>query len=353
MPARVKATSTQPTTIASWAIVIWRALEARGVNPRAVFARAGVDAARFHDESARYPLSEMRRLWHEAVDVTGDACFGLEAGQYLHPTTFHALGYAWLASHTLHEALERFVRYTRMISTGLSMRLALVGDEAELVWGMTDPSIDVALPAADAAAAALLMMCRASCGEVFHPKRVRLVRPAPPCLDRYEALVRAPIEFGAPDNVMVLDRAELERPLPTGNFELAQANDEVVVRYLAHLDRHEVAMRVKAQLVEMLPSGRVTAKAVADALHLSVRSLQRKLAGQQTSFAQLLEDTRRELARQYVGTSRLSVGEIAYLLGFADPANFTRAFRRWTGQSPSEARAGHGAAPQADMPGPE
>ena len=169
MPARVKATSTQPTTIASWAIVIWRALEARGVNPRAVFARAGVDAARFHDESARYPLSEMRRLWHEAVDVTGDACFGLEAGQYLHPTTFHALGYAWLASHTLHEALERFVRYTRMISTGLSMRLALVGDEAELVWGMTDPSIDVALPAADAAAAALLMMCRASCGEVFHP----------------------------------------------------------------------------------------------------------------------------------------------------------------------------------------
>ncbi len=346
----MKAASTQPTTIASWAIVIWRALEARGLNPRAIFDRAGVDPARLYDESARYPLADMRRLWFAATEAAGDPCFGLEAGQYLHPTTFHALGYAWLASHTLQEAFGRFVRYTRMISTGLSLWLALVGDEAEVVWGVTDPSIDVALPAGDAAAAALLMMCRTSCGESFHPKRMRLMRPRPPCLDRYEALVRAPIEFGAQDNVMVFDRAELERPLPTGNFELARASDEVIVRYLAHLDRQEVAMQVKAQLVELLPSGRVMAKTVADALHLSVRSLQRKLAEQHTNFAQLLEDTRRELARQYVGTSRLSVGEIAYLLGFADPANFTRAFRRWTGHSPSEFRTIHSAAQQTGMP---
>ncbi|KPK71101.1 MAG: hypothetical protein AMJ84_06690 [Acidithiobacillales bacterium SM23_46] len=346
----MKTKTTQPTTIASWAIVIWRALEARGVNPRPIFERSGVDPAHFHDEGARYPISDMRRLWHAAVETTGDPCFGLEAGQYLHPTTFHALGYAWFASHTLYEAFERFVRFTRMISTGLSMRLVRAGDEAEVVWGVTDPSIDVAPAAGDAAAAALLVMCRASCGETFRPKRMRLTRPNPPCLDRFEALVRAPVEFGSPDNLMVLDRAELERQLPTGNFELARASEEVVVRYLAHLDRHEVAMQVKARLVEMLPSGRVTAKAMADALHLSVRSLQRKLGEQQTSFAQLLEDTRRELARQYVGTSRLSVGEITYLLGFADPANFTRAFRRWTGQSPSEFRTNHRETAQAGTP---
>jgi len=348
----MKAKTAQPTTIASWAIVIWRAMEAHGVDPHAVFEHAGVDPARFHDENARYSLSEMSRLWRAASEATGDPCFGLEAGQYLHPTTFHALGYAWLASHTLHEALARFVRYTRLVSTGLHMQLVLVGDEAEVLWGAADPSLDFTIEAADAAAAALLVMCRASCGESFHPKRMRLWRPSPPCLDRYQSLVRAPVEFGDPDNVMVLDRADMERLLPTGNFELARASDEVIVRYLAHLDRHEVAMQVKAQLVELLPSGRVTAKAVAQALHLSVRSLQRKLAEQHTNFAQLLEDTRRELARQYVGTSRLSVGEIAYLLGFADPANFTRAFRRWTGMSPSDFRADSGAAPSADMPTP-
>jgi AraC-like DNA-binding protein len=100
-------------------------------------------------------------------------------------------------------------------------------------------------------------------------------------------------------------------------------------------------MQVKAKLTEMLPSGRVGARQVAEALHVSVRSLQRKLADKGTSFAQLLEDTRRELARQYVSNSRLSVGEITYLLGFSDPANFTRAFRRWTGQSPSAFRQTH------------
>lgn len=348
----MKVKTAQATTIASWAIVIWRALEARGVDPHAVFRQVGVDPARFHDENARYPISEMRRLWDGAVAATGDSCFGLDAGQYLHPTTFHALGYAWLASHTLREALERFVRYTRMVSTGLRMQLVLVADEVEILWGLTASTIEVAPAAADAAFAALITMCRASCGEGFHPKRARLMHSLPPCPDRFEALVRAPVEFGAPDNAMVLDRAEVERLLPTGNFELARASDEVIVRYLAHLDRHEVAMQVKAQLVELLPSGRVTAKAVAQALNLSVRSLQRKLAEQHTNFAQLLEDTRRELARQYVGTSRLSVGEIAYLLGFADPANFTRAFRRWTGMSPSDFRADSGATPSADMPAP-
>jgi AraC-like DNA-binding protein len=74
---------------------------------------------------------------------------------------------------------------------------------------------------------------------------------------------------------------------------------------------------------------------------VSVRSLQRKLADKGTSFARLLEDTRRELSRQYVANSRLSVAEITYLLGFSDPANFTRAFRRWTGQSPSTFRQNH------------
>lgn len=93
--------------------------------------------------------------------------------------------------------------------------------------------------------------------------------------------------------------------------------------------------------MEMLPSGRASARQVAEMLHLSVRSLQRKLAEKDTGFAQLLEDTRRELARQYVSNTRLSVGEITYLLGFSDPANFTRAFRRWTGQSPSAFRQTH------------
>ncbi len=325
----------QPTTIASWAVVIWRALEARGIDPRPVFVQAGLDATQLHDANARFPVAALTRAWDGAMQASADPCFGLRAGQLIHPATFHALGYAWYASQTLREALLRFVRYTRMISTGLDLRLVDAGREVELALGWASTHITPSVAAGDAALTAFVMLCRASAGEAFAPLRVRMRRPRPACGEEFAAFFRAPIEFDAADNAVLFDAAVLDRTLPTGNRELATASEQVIIDYLAHLDRHDLAMQVKAKLTEMLPSGRVHAEAVARALHVSVRSLQRRLADKGTSFAQLLEDTRRELARQYVANSRLTVNEITYLLGFADPANFTRAFRRWTGQAPS------------------
>lgn len=328
----------QPTTVASWAAVIWRALETRGIAPRPLFERAGVDADRLHDAGARFPVAAMTRLWDLAVEASGDPCFGLSAGQHVHPTSFHALGYAWLASRTLREALDRFVRFTRLVSTALTLRTVAVGAEVELVLEPVGGATPVSLPAADAGAASLITLCRTSCGETFRPLRVRLRRPPPPCQPQFEAFFRAPIEYGAANNVVVFDPADLDRVLPTGNSELARAADEVIMRYLARFDREDVVTQVRMTLMDLLPSGRTGARQVADVLHLSVRNLQRKLAAHGTSLARLLEETRRELAGQYVRNSRLSVGEITYLLGFSEPANFTRAFRRWYGASPSAAR---------------
>jgi AraC-like DNA-binding protein len=222
-----------------------------------------------------------------------------------------------------------------MVSTGLNLRLVEVGREVELTLDWTVARVIPAVAAGDAAMTAFVMLCRASCGDAFAPLHVRVRRPRPPCAEDFAAFFRAPVEYGVSDNAVVFDATVLDQALPTGNMELATASEQVIVDYLAHLDRHDLAMQVKAKLTEMLPSGRVHAEAVARALHVSVRSLQRKLADKGTSFAALLEDTRRELARQYVANSRLTVNEITYLLGFADPANFTRAFRRWTGQAPS------------------
>jgi len=328
----------QPTTVASWAAVIWRALETRGIAPAPVFERAGVDSAHLQDAGARLPLSAMTRLWDAAVEASSDPCFGLSAGRHVHPTTFHALGYAWLASRSLREALDRFVRFTRLVSTAMTLRTVAVGAELELVLEAAGGGQPVSLAAADASVAAVVMMCRTNYGETFRPLRVRLQRPPPPCEPQFAAFFAAPIAYGAPDNALVFAAADLDRALPTANAELARAADEVILRYLARFDREDVATQARMKLMDLLPSGRVSARHVADALHLSTRSLQRKLAAHGTSLARLLEDTRRELAGQYVRNSRLSVGEITYLLGFSEPASFTRAFRRWYGVSPSAFR---------------
>jgi len=338
----------QPTTIASWAAVIWRALEARGIAPRPVFVRAGVNSDQLHDAGARIPLPAMTRLWELAVEVTGDPCFGLSAGQHIHPTTFHALGYAWLASGTLREALDRFVRFTRLVSTALTLRTVSVGTEVELGIASVSSVLPISLAAADAGAVAVVSMCRTSYGESFHPLRVRLQRPCPPCEQQFATFFRAPITYGAPDTTLVFAAADLDRELPTGNAELARASDEVILRYLARFDREDVVTQVRIQLMDLLPSGQTSARHVAESLHLSERSLQRKLAEHGTSLAQLREDTRRELANQYVRNSRFSVGEITYMLGFSEPASFTRAFHRWNGMSPSAYRRSPGASGGTD-----
>lgn len=278
----------QPSTIASWAIVIWRALEARGVDPRPVFERAGLDTAQLHDANARFPIRAMTRAWDGALEASGDPCCGLRAGQYVHPTTFHALGYAWYASHTLREALARFVRYTRMVSSGITLRLVEAGQEVELTLVPASAALRPSMAAGDAGMVALVMLCRASCGETFRPQRVRFTRPRPPCAEEFDPFFRALLEYEASDNALVIDAAWADQPLPTSNIELATASEQAVIDYLAHLDRTEIATQVKAKLMEMLPSGRVSARQVAEMLHLSVRSLQRKRAEKDTGFAQLL-----------------------------------------------------------------
>jgi AraC-like DNA-binding protein len=97
-------------------------------------------------------------------------------------------------------------------------------------------------------------------------------------------------------------------------------------------------MQVKTKLVDHLPSGAITEKDIADLLNMSLRSLQRKLEEKGYTYKQLLEETRRELAEQYIRNSRLSLGEITYMLGFSELSNFSRAFKRWTGKSPQHYR---------------
>jgi len=108
--------------------------------------------------------------------------------------------------------------------------------------------------------------------------------------------------------------------------------------YLAKLDHADVETRVKTLIIQGLPAGNVTQSDIASRMHMSARTLHNKLASRNTNFHQLVEDTRRSLASAYMENPRMSVGEIAYLLGFSEASNFSRAFKRWTGRSPSARR---------------
>lgn len=326
------------TTITTASQSLWRVIESYGIDPSQVFRDAGLDPAKWHEPGSRFDDAKVDAAWLRAIELSGDPCFGLRFADHFSPSSFQALGFAWLTSETLFDALSRTVRYFRVITDAMELELYLSGNECCLAGGRVLQKRKTESEFMDAFWSIIIGLCRLSLSDRFVPLRLHLRRPEPICVADFYALFRAPIEFAADQNAIFFRREDVERPLPTGNRALARENEQIVADYLAELDENLFVDRVRLRLVEMLPAGGLEAEDVARALNVSLRTLQRRLAQEGTSYSVLLDGARRELALHYIGENRMSIKETTYVLGFSEPANFTRAFRRWTGLSPTEFR---------------
>jgi len=313
-------------------------LESYDVDPAPLFAAAGLDPALWHEPGARFEDERLDEAWLLAVEATGDPCIGLQVARFFSPASMQALGFAWLTSENLFEAFSRTVRYFRAISDTLELELAVSGETCRLSIARIHRARRSRDQAMDAFWAALISLCRLSTSEAFSPVELHLTRPEPPCQADFFALFRSPIQFAAERDVMTLRRSDIERTLPTANRVLARANERAVADYVAQLDEAQFGDQVKLRIVDELPSGGVEAQDLARVFNMSVRTLQRRLAECGTTYSALLDAARKELALRVIGDEGMAVKEATYLLGFSEPANFTRAFRRWTGLSPTEFR---------------
>ena len=332
--------STHFTALSSAVLLLARAIDSCGYDSRELFAKVGLDHSKLKDPLARFSYPAVTRLWALARDTTGDPCLGIKAASFWHPTTLHALGYSWLASNTLEEAFEGMSRYARLLNTGAQdvLKLRKTADAFHLIL---DPKTMKPQPhsvAIDSSMAMIMTMCRTAYGENLRPIRVSFQHQNPGSSSCFTDFFDAPVGFGQPETAMLLDLQVVSTPLTTANPELVRVNDQIVTDYLAQLDRDDVSMQVRAKLIERLPGGQVSEEEIANSIHVSQRSLQRKLKEQGMSFTQLLENTRSELGLQYVRDPQRSFNEIAFLLGFSEPGNFSRAFKRWYGKSPSQYR---------------
>ena len=331
------------SALSSWVLLIAKAIDSYGLDSADLFARSGLDHSRLRDPGARFSYAGVTRLWELATQVTRDPGFGLTVASLWHPTTLHALGYSWFASNNLEEAYERLQRYARFINTAANgaMRIEKSANSYCLILDPSRVKLRPAKVAVDAGLGMILNMSRAAYGEHFRALRVSLQHEAlggKEYLQRFNDVIGAPVAFAQSENALWLDPEMVAEPLASANMELARVSDRVVTDYLAQLDRKDVTMRVKSKLIERLPGGKVSEEGIASSINVSQRSLQRKLKQQGMSFTQLLENTRRELSLQYVRDPQYSLHEVAFLLGFAEPGNSSRAFKRWYGQPPSQFR---------------
>ena len=345
MSTRTKAIATTPalpadpdsvTVIAGYGLAVAKALDHCGVDSRRVFAAAGINDALRNDPLKRLSLEKITRLYRECVEVTGDPYFGLTVAKFMQASTLHALGYGLLASTTLMDFCRRVQRYFRLVSQ--TARVEILPRGAEVHFSSV-PLVDVCPESQDAWLGTLFRMMRLLYRDDFHPVAVEFAHAMPdPGAGPYAEFFGAPARFGCHAVTLILPRADLEVPLHGACPELAQFNDNLAATYIAKLDRADVVANVRACLVEFLPSGECSRSRVAAALSMSAGTLQQRLIERGTSFHELLNDLRRDLACSYLQQSGVSVTEITFLLGFTDVSNFTRAFKRWTGMSPTRFR---------------
>lgn len=328
--------------LATFILPIAQALRLRGIDAMDVIEDAGIDSAGVINPDRRIPIDAMQMLMRRCVELTGDEAFGLSAAEQLQPQVLHGLGLAWLASDTVYDGLKRTVRFGQLMSTGAVLRLEEEGELVHLIIDRAMVSEEVAYASRDFGIGMILRMCRLALGEFIAPVKIEIDRPTPKDPARFEYMLSAPVTFECETTRLTFYLPDIMEPLATGDPALARVNDAQTQGYLDSFLAQTTSREVVGKIVEKLPDGPPNQQQIADALNVSNRTLQRKLKNEGTSFLDLLQDTRMQLARRYLLQPTRSVVETSYLLGFSEPSTFSRAFKRWTGQAPAEYRENPG-----------
>lgn len=317
--------------------LLWKYLEETGIDPLPLYKKAGIRPELLLNPNARISINSVDKLWEQAAEVIEDPCFAIDMAELWHPSQIGALGYAWLASTTLRRALNRVVRYAHVISEDLDLEITDTPAGLKLSADLED-SVFTLPQHHDLLLAVLIHMCRFNFGEELLPVEVCLAHPAPACSKKITDYFRTDIKFDAEQTSLTLARTDADQSLMSGNREIALMHDEMLMKYMVTIKKGDIIQQIQSIILENLPDGHVSDKMVAKELNLSERSLQRRLQERKTTFRILLDSVREMVAKQYIKNPMNRMSDIAFLLGFSEQSAFSRAFKKWTGQSPVEYR---------------
>jgi AraC-like DNA-binding protein len=330
------------TGLSAWVLAIVRALEDAGVDRDALLRGLGMDPDRLLVLNHRYSQEQVTSLWIAAVAATGDMDFGLKVARHIRPSTFHVVGYAMACSSTLRRAAERFAHSARLISDAAIVQFQPIGNQHLLTVDLHTIGRQPIYQTIDTILAGFLLLCEWIASAQLVPAEVTFRHGRPENDASYQSVVRCRIRYGQQQNSILFNTQDLERPVPSANEELAVVLDEMTSRYLALRFASRFSRKVRDALTRQLPNGAPSKMQTARLLHMTSRTLLRRLSAENTTFHEVSERLREELAYDYLQREDLTVERIAAQLGFSSSGSFSRAFMRWTGRRPSDWRSNGG-----------
>lgn len=326
-----------PTIAATSTLAMVRTAEARGVEVSDLLAEAGITRGMLEDPDARLPAPTVLRVW-DALRARTDPVLQLAAPATLPFGAYRLIDYLVAASSTVGEGVLRFARFFHLIAEALTLRV--VEGPGEQALCLTTVAGDPVPPVyVDYVFAALVSRIRMRIRPQLRVRRVELRQPEPPFGATYHGVFRAPVHFGAPADRLVFSAEEWAAPMDSGDAALVAMLEEHARLLARQAPRAPAGFLGEAHraLAATLPEGGSVVQ-VARALNCSVRTLQRKLVASGTTFRELTDSVRSQLAESYLADPKVSISEVAALLGFSEQSAFNRAFRRWTGESPGRWR---------------
>ncbi len=324
---------------AVWARQMAALLEARGRPAEAVLREVGLTRSDIDSPEARIPFSKHVALLERAASHLGDACFGFHHGASLDPLDAGAIGYLAANSPTLKDALSNYQRYLAISTEGLRLSIEPEEDSVVLGFDRRDVATERDEQWCEFVLASAINVCRFVVGRRIRPAAVTMKHRRGSHLKEFEKYLGVPVSFGAARYTVVLNRKHLSLPCHSADarlFRIVKAHCDELLKKSRRSEslREEVALLIGS----LLPTGTATSANVASTLGVSERTLARRLAEEGTSFRQIIEEQRQQMAFRYLEHSDFRPAQVAYLLGYAQPSAFTHAFRRWTGHSPSDYR---------------
>ncbi|HEY6363708.1 MAG TPA: AraC family transcriptional regulator [Candidatus Binatia bacterium] len=311
------------------------AIGSAGADPDQVLRAVELDRAVLSNAEGFIPCSTFARLLEEAARATGDPCFGLHFGERFNLKNIGPLTYVVLNSPTIAVADEHVARYLKLYNQAAKVFFTVDERRAYLQYVLQDLDIDVPRQENEYSMVIRLNTIRMMVGSQWAPLEVRFAHTAPEQISEHQRIFRAPVLFGFPTNVFVIEREFLERQIPAADERLYEIMRRYLERILEEMPQeHEVLASVRRAVAEAMREGDPNLTRVAKKMAMSPRTLQRQLKEQGMEFKQLVDDTRRRFAQSYLKNRRNTLTEVAFLLGYSEASAFNRAFKRWTGSTP-------------------
>ena len=329
-----------PTVIGLASRLAVAALKKRNVQVAPLLKRAGLSERELEIPHGRIKVVGQGKFLEYAAEVLEDSALGLHLAEHANPRETGLLFYAMSAARNLGDALTLLARYSLIANESIRLRLERGSDGVAVAIAYLGASRHQARQFTEFGVAHAIHCFRVIAGRNIRPDLVMCAHARNTDLREFERYYGCEVEFGAPADHVTFSRDTLSTPLITHDPYLLETLKPFCDEAAKARNTAAGTLRatVENEVQKLLPHGQAQAETIAKALALSVRTLSRRLSDEGTSFAEVVDQLRRSLARQYLKEPGFTLAQIAYLLGYEGTTSFNHAFKRWTGKSPSAVR---------------